>query len=83
MIHLLLFQLLAGQGPGRPGGRPAVVPPARTHSLQRFCGFGATGPGGCGQTVANTQINLIDASILLISIFHQCCFGIDLAHLLR
>ena len=30
-----------------------------------------TGPGGC------TQIhNLIDAPILLISIFHQCCFGI-------
>ena len=35
---------------GRPGGRPAVGPPARTHSLQfrchcRFCCFGATSLG--------------------------------------
>ena len=36
-----------------------------------------TGQGGCSQTNKYTN-NLIGPSILLISILHQCCFGIEI-----
>ena len=64
---------------GLLGGRPAVRSPAQTHfnvavsfCQSRFCWSELR----AREVVHKHTNNLIDASILLISIFHQCSFGI-------
>ena len=73
---------------GRPGGRPAVGPPARTHSLQcrcqcRFYGFGATrlagqGAGACTRPRPQYPVsNTCDSEVAAALYHHLKYFGTD------
>ena len=84
MFRVLLWAEIAA---GRPWGRPAVGPPARTHSLQSrcqclFCGFGAQ---YCSVSLAVmcfrtlTQKRLMDLYTENLSLFSPGTNGHDIS----